>query len=467
MLSWREGDDGLPPRQRILAIAVLMSGSLMAVLNINLINIALPTMARDLGVSSSASVWIINVYQLVGAAAILTFAALGYRIGRYRLYIGGMAVFTLTSIGCALSTGLPVLIGFRIIQGLGAAAMMSIGPSLYRVIFPSRLLGQAMGLTAMTVSVGVAGGPTLGGAILAVAGWPWLFWINLPIGVLSLCLAVRALPFEQGRSFPFDVIGAVLSAVALGAFVIMVDGFSRGTSTEQTLTLLAVSLASASFFILRQRRVAHPLLPLAIFTEPRFSSAALTSLFAFIAQSMAFISLPFLFQSVQGYTPLASALLFTPWPLGTMLGAPLGGRLADRFSPPLIAACGMAVLVVGMALLALLDQEAAVGDILWRSAVCGIGFGFYQAPNNRELMGSLPRERSGSAAGVMASVRTFGQSLGAALVALVLSGIMFQGSAEAMPVGLALWGGALAGIIACGLCALRIPLYRRQCTISD
>lgn len=464
LLSWREGDDGLPPRQRILAMMVLMSGSLMAVLNINSVNIALPTIARELGVSSAASVWIINVYQLVGAASMLTFAALGYRIGRYRLYIGGMVLFVLTSVMCALAPSLGWLIIFRAIQGLGSAAMMSIGPSLYRVIFPTRLLGQAMGLTALTVSLAVAGGPALGGLVLAVASWPWLFWINVPLGAAAIWLAIRALPQEQGSRYRFDVLGAVLSAVGLGAFVIMLDSIADLSRSGAVPVLLTVSVASLAGFIWRQRHFENPLLPLVIFRETRFSMAVMTSFFSFLAQSMAFISLPFLFQNVQGYTPLESAFLFTPWPLGVMIGAPLGGRLADRFSPPIISSAGLLLFMAGLAALALLGDQPTTIDILWRSALCGLGFGLYQAPNNREMMGSLPKARSGSASGVLASVRTFGQSVGAALVALVLSGIMNATMDSAVTVSLALWMGMASAIVALILSGSRICMLNRQQT---
>lgn len=461
LFSWRPDDDGLPPKQRALAMSVLMLGTLMAVLDTNIVNIALPTIATQLDVSSSASVWVINIYQLVGAASILSFAALGYRIGRYRLYIGGLLFFTLASLGCAISPTIEWLVACRAVQGLGAAAMMSIGPSLYRRIFPSRLLGRALGLSALSVALGVAAGPAIGGLILAVANWPWLFIINIPTGIVLLFVAIKALPFEHGDKRPFDVPGAVLSALALGAFVVMVDALADTGDMARVLSLLAVSVAAAAAFIVRQRRYANPLLPLVIFREPRFSMAAVTSLFSFIAQGMTFISLPFLFQSVQDYTPLESALLFTPWPLAIMLAAPQAGRLADRIRAPILSTIGLALLVVGVFSLALLGDSPSVVDIVWRTALCGLGFGFYQSPNNRELLGSLPAERSGSASGVLASVRTFGQSVGAALVALVLSGIMNL-SDQRVPADVALWIGGLAAVIACLLSASRIVLFKSR-----
>ncbi|WP_106478985.1 DHA2 family efflux MFS transporter permease subunit [Phytohalomonas tamaricis] len=461
LFSWRPDDDGLPPKQRALAMLVLMVGTLMAVLDTNIVNIALPTIADQLNVSSSVSVWVINVYQLVGAASILAFAALGYRIGRYRLYIGGLFFFTLASLGCALSPSIAWLVGCRAIQGLGAAAMMSIGPSLYRLIFPARLLGRALGLSALTVALGVAAGPAIGGLILAVASWPWLFIINIPAGAVLFFVAIKALPFEHGNQRAFDVPGAILSALALGAFVIMVDALSHTHEMWRIIGLLVLSIAAAVAFIIRQRRYSNPLLPLVIFSEPRFSMAAITSLFSFVAQGMTFISLPFLFQSVQDYTPLESALLFTPWPLAIMIAAPNAGRLADRIRPPILSTIGLALLSAGIVSLALLSESPSVIDIVWRTALCGLGFGFFQSPNNRELLGSLPPERSGSASGVMASVRTFGQSIGAALVALVLAGVV-SASEHEVPADIALWIGGFAAVTACLLSASRIVLFKSR-----
>lgn len=451
LFETRPGDDGLPGPQRRIAVWVLILGTLMAVLDANMVNIALPTLARDLDVEPSLAVWIVNLYQLVGAVSLIAFAALSELVTRRLLYIGGLVVFTLASLGCALAREFEPLLIWRALQGLGAAAMLSIGPSLYRSIFPSRLLGSALGISAMVVALGYASGPSLGGVLLTVADWPWLFALNVPVGCAVLLLAWRTLPREPHRSRGFDVLGALLSAVTLGALVMAMDGLGRAAGAMEIVGLLLLGAACGWGFVQRQRRARYPLLPLSIFAEPRFSLAAVVSNLAFIAQGLAFVCLSFLYQNVMGYSPLETAWLFTPWPLAIMLIGPPAGRLADRFNATLLASLGLALLLVGLALLAMLENDATIVDILWRTALCGLGFGLYQSPNNRELLSSVPRSLSANASGVMSTVRTFGQSLGVALVGVVLA---WPGAS----VQAALWLGCVAVALALLVSVRRIPM---------
>ena len=457
LFETRPGDTGLPGPQRRLAMLVLVLGTLMAVLDGGIVNIALPTLARELDVSESRAVWITNIYQLVSASTLLAFAALSRLIGRHRLYIGGLGVFTLASLGCALSRSFEWLVVARMVQGVGAAAMLSIGPSMYRVIFPPRLLGSAIGLGALVVAFGIAFGPSLGGAILYLASWPWLFAINVPIGIAALALALRALPREAAETGRFDWPGALLSMVMVSGFVFALDRLGLGHASSAALLPFAASLGCLALFVWRQRRARSPLVPLVIFREPRFSVAAVISMLAFIAQGASFVGLPFLFQSVMGLSPIAAAVLFTPWPLALMLTGPFAGRLADRFNPTLISSLGLTIFLLGMLSLAMLGEAALPGDIAWRVALCGVGYGIFQAPNNREMIGSVALEYSANASGVLASVRTFGQALGAAMVGMML----------ALPFGslsLALWLCCGFVVVALALSLWRVPLARRSRT---
>ena len=196
LFTTRPGDDGLPGPERRLAVLALVLGTLMAVVDITMINLALPAIARDLGISAARAVWVTNLFQIVCAAFLLVFAAVSELVSRRRLYVAGLALFVLASLGAALSRSLEPLLVFRALQGLGAAATLSIGPSLYRSIFPSRLLGSALGLSALVVAGGYAAGPTVGGLVLSAASWPWLFALHVPLGLCALVLAWRALPRE-------------------------------------------------------------------------------------------------------------------------------------------------------------------------------------------------------------------------------------------------------------------------------
>lgn len=455
LFETRPDDDGLPGPQRKLALLVLVMGTLMAVLDGGIVNIALPTMARELQVAESHIVWVTNAYQLVTASSLLTFAALSRRVGRHRLYMGGLAVFSLASLCCALSESLTTLLLSRILQGIGAAAMLSIGPSMYRVIFPSRLLGSAIGLGALVVAFGIASGPSLGGLLLAVASWPWLFAINVPVGLVALWLAARALPREAAQPGRLDWPGAVLSATMLGSFVYGIDRLGHGAAMGEVIALLLASVALAGLFVWRLRRAKRPLVPPALFAEPRFSYAAVISMLAFTANGAAFVGLPFFYQNLMGLPPWQAALMFTPWPLALMVAGPMAGRLADRVNPTKLSSLGLVIFLLGMLSLALMPNTAAPLDVVWRTLLCGLGYGLFQAPNNREMIGSVPLELSANASGVLASVRTFGQSLGTALVGIVLA--LSFGSLQ-----LALWLGCAFVVVALSLSLWRIPLAARR-----
>ncbi|MEQ5800799.1 MFS transporter [Halomonas sp. H10-9-1] len=450
LFETRPGDDGLPGPERRLAVLALILGTLMAVVDTTMVNIALPSIATGLEVADARVVWVTNLFQVSCAAFLLVFAALSELLSRRRLYVAGVAVFTLAALGCALSTSLESLLVFRALQGLGAAATLSIGPSIYRQIFPTRLLGSALGLSAMVVAGGYAAGPAIGGLLLSVVDWPWLFALHLPLGAVAVVLAWRALPRESARPGGFDWQGALLSIAMLGGFFVAMDGLGHGMSVAVLAAWLGSSLVAALLFLRRQRRATHPLLPLAIFAERRFSLALATQGSAFVGQGLAFVALSFLFQKQMDFSPLETAWLFTPWPLAIMLVGPLAGRLADRLNPTLLASLGLALLMVGLAALARLDTEAGVVEVLWRMALCGVGFGLFQPPNNRELMGSVSVARSANTSGAMSTSRTVAQSLGVALVgAFLAAGVAVQAT---------LWLGALTTLAALLFSLSRVSL---------
>lgn len=409
------GDEGLPGRERARVMAAVMMTTLMGVFDGTMIGIALPAMQSAMQIPANVAVWFANGYLLSAAMTLAIFAALATRVGYRPVFLSGLAIFTLTSIGCALARTPELLIGMRILQGIGGAATLSIAPAILRSVFPGRLLGRILGLHALLIACSSAIGPVLGGAILDTFSWQWLFAINIIPGSIALLLAFRSLPRKtSSASAPFDAAGAVLSATFLGAAVMAANSLaSAGWGI--------LALASGLAFIWHIRRTRNPLLPPVIFRNSRFTLAALTSLASFVSQGITFIALPFLFQSAYGFSPVASALLFTPWPIGIVLVAPHAGRWADSLSAPLISTLGLMIFVLGLILLATLPASPAAWDICLRSLVCGVGFGCFQSPNNREMLSNVSREYSSYGSGVLSIARTFGQCLGAAVVGVLLA----------------------------------------------
>jgi MFS transporter, DHA2 family, multidrug resistance protein len=390
----------------------------MAILDGSIANTALPTIARELHASPSGSIWVVNGFQLAVTASLLTFASLGDLRGPARVYRFGVVGFVAGSLFCALAHALPVLIAARALQGLGAAAIMAISPALLREIFPRSQLGIALGINALVVATSSAAGPTLGGLILAVAPWQWLFAINVPLGLINMMLN-RALPEDSGSGGKLDIPSALTSALGFSLAIWGLDGFARAEPAWTIALRLAGGIAFGVVFVLRQKRLAHPMIAIDLFRIPPFAFAAATSLCAFLSQGLAFVSLPFYFQEALGRTPLESGLLLTSWPLTVAVVAPFAGRLSDRFPVGILATIGLVILTLGYALYALLPPHPSALQIALHGMVCGFGFGFFNTPNNRELMGSAPRSKSSSAAGFLATMRVSGQTIGAAAVAIV------------------------------------------------
>ena len=412
-----DATDGLPPAERRRAVVTIALSILMAVLDISVANIALPTIAGDLRASPAAAVWVVNAYQLTVTVLLLPMSSLGDIYGYRRVYTFGLAVFTLASLCCALSTTLPMLAAARVLQGMGAAGIMSVNTALVRFIFPRSLLGRGLGMNALIVAVSSAAGPSVAAGILSLASWPYLFAVNVPIGLAALAL-IGALPRTPLSNHKFDIASALLNAVTFGLFIAALDGFGHGQPALSVLAELAVSLAFGVVFVRRQFGMAAPMLPVDLFRVPIFSLSVATSICCYAAQSLGFIALPFLFQVAGGMSQIDTGLLITPWPLAVVVVAPIAGRLSDRISAGLLGAIGLAALACGLLLIALLPAQPAGWDVAWRMVLCGAGFGLFQAPNNRLLISSAPRERTGAGSGMLSTSRLLGQTTGGALVAV-------------------------------------------------
>lgn len=409
--------DGLPPPLRLYATLCIILGVTLAGLDSAIANIALPTIARELSSTEAGTVWVVNGYQLAVTICLLPAAAFGETQGLKRIYALGLTIFTVASLGCALAPGLPALVAMRMAQGVGGACMSALGGALIRFIYPRAQLGRGYALIALTVAISAAVGPTIAALILSVAAWPWLFLINVPLGCLAVPLFLRVMPPSQRRPRKLDYAGAGLNAVAFGLLVVGVAGLSDGGVWP--VAEVVAGLVSLVVLVIHQSRRPLPLLPLDLMRIPLFALSVGTSICSYAAQILAYVSLPFLFQTVLHRSAVVTGLLVTPWPLLVAVVAPVAGRLVPRYPAALLGSAGLAVLCGGLVLLAGMPAAPADWDIAWRMGICGVGFGFFQTPNNTALMTAGPADRSGAASAMVAVARTVGWSTGSAVVALI------------------------------------------------
>jgi DHA2 family multidrug resistance protein-like MFS transporter len=420
MVSGRpQKEDGLPLPQRYWAILNLAIVIALSVLDSAIANIALPAIAKEIHASPAESIWVINAYQLAVVISLLPLASLGDIFGYRRIYVIGLAIFTGAALISALSHSLTMLALGRALQGLGAAGIMSVNTALVRFTYPRRQLGRGIAMVSVVVSISSAAGPSIAAAILSVASWPWLFAFNVPIGVVALLLSFRLLPYNKPSEHRFDLSSALLSAIGFAFLISGINGIGHNHPASIVLIELAGAVIAGYALVRRQTSLAVPLLPVDLFKLPVFALSVAASVCAFVANGIVFVALPFYFQDVIDRSQVETGLLMTPWPVTVAIIAPLAGRLADRYPAGILGGIGLCLMSLGFILLALLPEQPSDANIVWRMTVCGFGFGFFQSPNNRAIISSAPRERSGGAGAIQGTSRLLGQTVGAALVALI------------------------------------------------
>jgi len=435
------GQDGLPTPRRHWAVATLLLALTVAVLDASIANVALPTIAREFGVRSDEVVWIVNAYNLTVVCTLLPLSALGERVGCKRLFAFGLVLFTLASLASALSTSLAMLTAARIAQGLGASVLMSLFGGFMRLTYPTRMLGKGLSINAMAVGIISVLGPTIGSAILAVASWPWIFAVNLPVGLVAL-YGVFALPDTPRVNARFDSASAVFSMLTLALVIVGIDHFASRPGLA--VGLLALGVATGVMLVRRASGQAAPLVPVDLLRIRRIGFAVGASAFSFAAQMGSFVAVPFYFQQVMGKDTLTVGILITAWPISAAVMAPISGRLSDRYSAALLCAIGAAAMAAGLAWMMWLPVGSSNAAIMVGMGLAGVGFGFFQTPNNRVMLGAAPRARSGAAGGLQATTRVFGQSVGTALTAVAFGLSAANGSTLALLASVVCALGALA-----------------------
>lgn len=443
-----EGPNGLPMPRRALAIAAISFGTSLFVIDGNIPNVALPTIAHDLNVGSGAVVSVVSVYQLVMVMGLLPFGNLGDRIGHRRLYQAGQLVFLVASALSLLVTSLPALLAVRAAQAIGAGMAMSVSAAMLRSIYPSARLGTGLGINSVIVASSNAIAPTLGGFLVSQLDWRWVFCAAVPMAALSLLIG-RALPDPQPRGGHFDAVGGAWSAASFG---LVIGGLELAVHGNAGIGIAAfvIGLFTGAAFYRRERGRTRPVLPIDLVAIRVIGLSVLGAIAAFVASSSLIVALPFRLEQGMGYSPDQVGLLILPFPLTLLIVAPLAGWLSDRIKPSLLGIIGMVLAMAGMLAISAIPHDASYANIAWRFTLTATGFGLFLAPNARLIIGEAPRDRSAAAGGLLSTSRLLGQTLGATLIGILLA------AGQGLTPAPLLFGVALAGVAAlCSLVRLR------------
>lgn len=420
----KEGDQGQP--NKWLVFAILAIGIFMATLDSSIVNISLPTIAHFFGVPLNGAVeWVIIAYLVVTAGVLLTVGRLADMIGRKPIWVAGLIIFTGGSAICGASVSLTMLIAARALQGLGGAFIMAISPAMLTSAFPPTERGRALGMNAVIVALGVSVGPTLGGIITENFTWRWIFYVNVPLGVIGIIASLRFLRESgitgRGR---FDPLGALLLAVGLVGLTLGLSfGQEWGWNSPGLISTLVISVLGFGGLVLVERRASNPIIVGILLRSRVFLSANISLILSFLALFAVSFMLPFYLEELRGYTTLQAGFLLTPLPLTIAVIAPFSGILADRFGTRWLASIGLGIACIGLILISQLNAHSSTFDIIWRLVFTGVGQALFQSPNNSALMGAAPREHQGSAAGYLATGRVVGQSVSVALAGAIFTSL--------------------------------------------
>jgi EmrB/QacA subfamily drug resistance transporter len=426
-------------------------GTFLATIDGSIVNISLPTLVTSFQADFALVQWVALAYLLTVTTLMLGIGRLADIYGKKPIYMTGFVVFTIGSALCGISSSIHWLIGFRVLQALGAAMIMALGMAIVTEAFPPSERGRALGLSGTVVSIGIAVGPTLGGLIVQRLSWHWIFFVNLPIGVLGVWLVARYVPaFQPAGGQRFDYLGALTLCISLLSLLVALTLGQRAGFTDRFVLLLAASwIAFLALFILIELRVSQPMLDLRLFHSSLFSVSLATGFIIFICLSGTLLLMPFYAENVLGYNLQQTGLLMATVPVALGVIAPLSGSLSDRYGSRPITVAGLGVLVLGFLAVSSLDAHTTSLGYVLRFLPVGLGVGMFQSPNNSAIMGAAPRDRLGVASGMLAMTRTLGQTTGIAALGALWAGQVFKHAGGLLP------GGATSAPIPAQTLALR------------
>jgi EmrB/QacA subfamily drug resistance transporter len=456
---------GGTPRSRTLwTFAVTSLALVMVTLDNLVVTTALPVIRKDLGAGIEGLEWTVNAYTLTFAVLLLTGAALGDRFGRRRLFAVGLGVFTAASVAAALAPSIDALVAARAIQGLGGAIITPLTLTILSASVPAEKRGVALGAWGGIGGLAVALGPLVGGAVVSGLSWQWIFWINVPIGLLLIPLALRRLDETRGPSGRLDLPGLGLaSAGLLGIVWGLVRGNGQGWTSPEIVLTLAAGAVLVVAFVLWELRTDTPMLPMRFFRNRTFTMTNVASLLMFFGMFGSIFLLAQFFQTVQGYSPFGSGLRILPWTAMPIFVAPIAGALSDRIGGRPLMSLGLALQATGLGWIAAVSTPTtAYGSLVAPFVLSGIGMALFFAPVANVVLSAVRPEEEGQASGANNAIRELGGVFGVAVLASLFSHYGGYGSGETFVDGMnvAVWAGA--GVVAAGaLAAFAIPRRRR------
>ncbi|MFD9126258.1 MFS transporter [Kitasatospora sp. NPDC059571] len=423
-------------RRRLLILAICCLSLFIVGLDNTVVNIALPSIQHDLNAPASGLQWIIDAYTLVLAALLILSGSVADRIGRRRVFLTGLLVFVLGSLLCSLAPGLGWLIGFRVVQAVGGSMLNPVAMSIITNTFTDRReRAQAIGVWGGVVGISMALGPLIGGLLVDGAGWPWIFLINVPVGLAAFALTLRYVPESRApRARRLDPVGQLLMLLLLGCgTAAIIEGPANGWTSPLIVSLAAVALTALALLPFWELRVAEPLIDPRFFRSVPFAGATVTAVCAFAALS-GFLFLNALYlQDVRHYSPFRAGLWTLPMALAMLVFAPLSGRIVGRQGPRLPLVCAGIALAASGLLLTRLAADSPASLLLAAYTLFGIGFGLVNAPITNSAVSGMPLSQAGVAAAVASTSRQIGQSLGVAVIGTVVTAAVAGPFAEAFP----------------------------------
>jgi EmrB/QacA subfamily drug resistance transporter len=441
----------------------------MVVLDNLVVSTAIPVIRVDLGASLEQLEWTVNAYTLTFAAFLLTGAALGDRFGRRRMFMIGIAIFTVASAAAALAPSADWLIAARALQGVGGAIVTPLTLTLLSAAVPASKRGAALGVWSGVAGLAVASGPLVGGAVVEGLSWQWIFWLNVPIGLVLLPIASR-LQESYGPDKALDLPGLGLASVGLLSLTWgIINGHGHGWTSPEIVAALAVGAVLLAAFVLWERRTPEPMLPMRFFADRAFSAANAASLFMYFGMFGSIFLLTQFFQTAQGYSPLEAGLRVLPWTAMPMIVAPISGALSDRIGGRPLMAIGLGLQAIGLAWIAAVSTATVgYGSLVGPFIVSGIGMGMFFAPVANVVLSAVRPVEEGKASGANNAIREVGGVLGVAVLASIFARYGGYESPVTFNDGLvpAIWVGAV--VVGLGaVSALLIPRRRRPAEAYD